>query len=424
MSDGILEIKRHGHPRRATRPAVEVLGPRRLPAVNLTITTLAVPGVAGSPLVAMNPLFPGSPQAGQPIPLVLIEGGISVASGAYSGTVDWGDGSPAEPISTQSYTGPPEGDAGAVLVEGPAHTYLAPGTFAITVSLTESGQAAVYHPTVTIAPAAPRITGGLNPLSDSGLFNFDALTNVSTPNFLGTTEPGATVTLTATSSANPSVAVPVGSGVADSNGAWSITSAPLADGSYRITASVVGTSGATASKDLLGGPSLFPNRLIITHAGPQIEGFTILDGRRGTFQVTFRDPNGLLVSPLTVRGIYTVSRVPSRGQALGVTGLTRTPIPDYPVGYTTDPVVVTGRLGKGRAPNLRNGSVDFSIRGDAILDIAGNSLDGEYAGRFPTGDGQAGGDFRVRVRLRNGRQVAIAPAPAPVQHRAVHPRHG
>ena len=40
-------------------------------------------------------------------------------------------------------------------------------------------------------------------------------------------------------------------------------------------------------------------------------------------------------------------------------------------------------------------------------------LDGEFAGTLPTGDGAAGGDFRVKFTVRNGKASKILPvAPA------------
>ena len=51
---------------------------------------------------------------------------------------------------------------------------------------------------ITVADVPVPLTGVLNPASDSGVSNHDAITNVVQPNFFGNTEPGAVVTYTAT----------------------------------------------------------------------------------------------------------------------------------------------------------------------------------------------------------------------------------
>jgi hypothetical protein len=65
--------------------------------------------------------------------------------------------------------------------------------------------------------------------SDLGLSNTDNLTSDNTPTFTGYGEPGVTVTLRAG-------VTPVGSGVVDANGNWSITTGVLVDGPHTIAA--------------------------------------------------------------------------------------------------------------------------------------------------------------------------------------------
>src|SRR5207237_5340734 len=61
--------------------------------------------------------------------------------------------------------------------------------------------------------------------SDSGASNSDNITNDTTPTFTGTALPGAAVTVFANGTL-------VGSGTANASGIYTITTSPLADGTY------------------------------------------------------------------------------------------------------------------------------------------------------------------------------------------------
>ncbi len=80
----------------------------------------------------------------------------------------------------------------------------------------------------------------LDPASDSGLSNSDDNTNDNTPTFNGTGEVGATVTLRANGN-------PVGTGLVNGGGNWTITSSLLADGIYTMTTSILDIAGNTAN---------------------------------------------------------------------------------------------------------------------------------------------------------------------------------
>lgn len=86
------------------------------------------------------------------------------------------------------------------------------------------------------------LTGILNPTSDSGKNNLDAITNVTRPNFYGTSQAFSNVTLfeAPTGGGTP---VKIGATEAGSNGAWSITSNLLAQGTYTIMASATDQFG-------------------------------------------------------------------------------------------------------------------------------------------------------------------------------------
>ena len=81
----------------------------------------------------------------------------------------------------------------------------------------------------------------------------------------------------------------------------------------------------------------------------------------------------------------------------------------YGVGVTAAPtVVVAGTLPPGALAAGRNGTYTLTIRAAGIVGISGVALDGESRGRFPTGNGRPGGDFRVKIVVRAGRVVGPA----------------
>ena len=91
--------------------------------------------------------------------------------------------------------------------------------------------------TVTIDTIAPAVPGAPDLLSasDSGASNTDNVTNVTTPVFTGTARPCADPTIRRYGC--------LGSGHANSTGAWSITTSALAAGSHAITAKALDAAG-------------------------------------------------------------------------------------------------------------------------------------------------------------------------------------
>ena len=118
---------------------------------------------------------------------------------------------------------------------------LGDGVHSFKVTATDSaGNASALSPgtSVTIDTAMPTTPPAptLAPGSDSGSSNSDGLTNVTTPTFTGTTEPGAAVTLFADGA-------PAGTATANGVGAYSITSSLLGAGTYGFTVSATDLAG-------------------------------------------------------------------------------------------------------------------------------------------------------------------------------------
>ena len=78
--------------------------------------------------------------------------------------------------------------------------------------------------------------------SDAGMLNNDGVTNIREPAFNGAADPGAKVDLLATNVDTGTVQI-VGMGVANQLGQWEITSEPLADATYDITAQYADLAG-------------------------------------------------------------------------------------------------------------------------------------------------------------------------------------
>lgn len=143
--------------------------------------------------------------------LTSVSGGL----GAYSATVNWGDGTPLE-----------DADVAGADISG-SHTYAAGGTYTATVTVATAAVSTTVTKTITVRYAPTLVA----PTTAVNLGSAVTLTGTGY-------KPGATVTL-AWAGANP--LTQPWTAVADSNGALTATSpvlpAEIAAGSYSITAS-------------------------------------------------------------------------------------------------------------------------------------------------------------------------------------------
>ncbi len=410
--------------RRTRRPTrfranVEPLDRRALLAAGATGTVVPVTGNVDAPLqiglyaagsVGIGGVeIPRAP-VGTPIPLVGLTSGTSTAltTQGYTGTVDWGDGTATDAAVFNAYD-PNVADfaqPGQIDANGPEHTYTTPGTFTITVSVTGPGDTApmVYHDTATIS-AAPPLTGQLSRFSDTGFSDDDNITADNTPDFVGTTQPGASVVLTTTSIATGQSLV-VGSAVADASGNWSVVTVPFVDGTYSFSATATSTFGGSTTTSLIGS-LLYPDNIRIDATGPKVSGFQITNFQTGTFEVYYTDPAGLLLPGTVNASNYSVTRTtpkPTKGQTFSVSGLTV----QGPVDGSTTPTIsgmlvpVVGKFTTGK-PIPKNGTYVFTIASAGIVGLSGATLDGEFAGNFPSGNGQAGSNYQVKITVRNGK---------------------
>jgi hypothetical protein len=312
----------------------------------------------------------------------------------------WGDGTP-ETAGTISQPGGP----GTLFLVSGTHTYAAVNGGAshdtITVDVHDvNGLTATITNTAVVADVALIVAGYLNPASDSGASHTDNITDVVQPNFVGTTsQPFATFKLYAQAAGSASPVL-IGQGASDATGAWNITAKQrLADGAYAITAVATDSSGQTAS----GTTTIVPN-LVIDTAGPRVTGVAV-EPRQGRIVVTFRDDGGpanrgVGLNPSSLIDASNYRLVIVRHPRAGKFQVDR--ITDS-AGPTTGAQTVTLTINDGHA--FRDRRLLFTIDSagpttpSGIRDLAGNALDGEFYGYFPSGNRVNGGDFVARLTV-------------------------
>ncbi len=372
-------------------------------ASSLAIVSAAPIAASALPVAATE----GTPLVDVPV-ATFTDANPGATSGDFSATIDWGDGTPATTgaISEADSTFTVRGSH----TYADAHANAASGAFTITTRIaSQGGSTATATGTATVSAVPMSLVGRLNPYSDSGLSDVDGITNVARPSFVGNSNPLATITLGAMPlGGGPTVLL--GSTTTDAGGAWSLTSTiSLADGSYTVLVLATDRSGSATALEVVaegsgGGP------LVIDTVGPKVADLafdrlrgrvtaTLLDERSGLDQATVIDGANFLfglVHPLPGHA--------AKNLAAGyrITGLRTSPQVD-PVA----PQVVVGTVNRGQA--IPGGFYRLTILSGGIEDVAGNALDGEFYGYFPSGNNRPGGNF---VADLNGvHTVTLPPLP-------------
>ena len=348
-----------------------------------------------------SPIFP-VPVFGAPIFAGAVGTFTDVNPGAtvddFRAVIYWGDGTPAT-IGTVSQAG----GAGTAFSVGGSHTYAdaivngGTGIFKITIFVDDvGGSKLTINNTANVADTAITLTGVLDTASDSGQSNTDAITNVNHPVFHGTSEPYSNVVLFATPTAG-GPAVQVGQTKAGGDGSWTITSTLLADGSYTISGSATDQFGMTTTGNTTPGtqvtflPNVNQGPLVIDTVGPRVTNLSF-DRLNGEVDATIQDErSGLNQSTLLDSSNYSLTKPHTRANQFLVTHIVA-PAQVNP----TDPESII--IGFNGGAILKGGFYTFTIRSTSkgasgVQDIAGNLLDGEFTGGFPSGNGIVGGDF-------------------------------
>ena len=121
--------------------------------------------------------------------------------------------------------------------------------------------------------------------------------------------------------------------------------------------------------------------------------------------------SGMNLTSMSNSAFYHISAVPLSRSVRPPRLILPTRILFAYTGLPSDPVVVRVVFNNGHP--MRGGNyevvVDSGTGGRGIQDIAGNALDGNYYGRFPTGDGLPGGDFVATIATFHNRVLAGIP---------------
>jgi PKD repeat protein len=318
----------------------------------------------------------------------------------HSATIDWGDGSPSS-VGTIIQPGGP----GTPLVVLGNHTYAEPGLFRVTTTVQAlGGMLLTLANTAQVAGLPIVLTGQLDPSSDTGASNSDGITRDDQPRFTGSSSPFSIIRLFASPAAGGN-AVLLGQTAADAGGAWQITSSLLADGSYIVFATALDPSGHNPTETTIL-PAAHP--LVVDTVGPTVTG-VVIDRARGQVAITFQDDRSGLDQAALRNPVSYIVTTP-RSAASGALRVTRVTL--LGAASPTAPVKAVLTLSGGRPlPSATYTVTVRSARGTLrIRDLAGNALDGEFAGTFPSGDGTPGGNFVARLDSVSHRVLAAAPA--------------
>ncbi len=299
----------------------------------------------------------------------------------FAATIDWGDGTPISAGTVVSLGGTTYGVIGT-------HTYAASGAFPIGVTARNlvNGRTDVAQSTAIVAEIPVPLSGQLDPASGAS----GGFANTSQPTFIGTTLPGASVQMFAQPVGSTQL-IPIGQTIAAADGTWRITSIPLDNGSYLFFATATEpVGGSSTTIQIPAGTATGP--LVVDTIGPQVTGLTF-DPQSGRIRLALRDDlSGLDPSRVGSAANYVLTRSGSSPFALASLVVTPGTLP-------TDTVFVdlaySGRM-------LRGTDYLFRIVAAGLTDRAGNALDGDFFGYFPSGNGRQDGDFLARLDSIHG----------------------
>ncbi len=311
---------------------------------------------------ASTPALPTA-VAGQPLSGVVVASFVdknpSATAASFTASINWGDGSAAT-VGTVV----PNASGGLNVVG--SHTYTtAPangsGAFTVTTTLTAASGASLQSTTQANVRVIPlTLTGQLNANSDSGLSNQDGVTNVTQPNFNGTSEPGAVVTLVAQPLGGGS-SFPIAQTTTNSSGFWNINSSNLSNGSYAITAVASDSFGQTTNTAIE--PASHPLKIDTT--APQI-GPIVFNRATGQINILLQDSlSGLNLGSVTGSG-YSFTNAAVKHAANLAVGVTAQPLAN---GATSETVLLTIKGGK----KIKSGTYTLTVPA-GIQNVAGNSL--------------------------------------------------
>ena len=311
----------------------------------------------------------------------------------FTASINWGNGGTTPATVT--------GENGSFAVQG-TYTYTTAGTYPVTVTVSDqSGTSFTVTDTATVTTSdylsnAVSLTGGLAQVSANGPNASNGYTDTVEPTFSGTTVAYGLVSLYARLS-GVDATTPLGEAVATASGTWTLTSGPLADGVYSITATVTPPAGSPSDSI----PLADNGRVVIDTVSPVVVAESIVGP--GRVVVSFRDDlSGMDTSTLLNASNYTFA-------GNGVTAVHPTKVTLLPSGnLPTDAQSVLLTI-KGKRRLLRqiralriSGTNAVSMAPDVtvnegIIDNAGNALQGNAHSAASPASGRAAGNFVAKI---------------------------
>jgi hypothetical protein len=371
-------------------------------SIPLTATAQAPTVQVTTGLTGMNNVSTGNLTVAT-VSVPLFAGSSGLDYQGYSASVDYGDGSPTVPATLTPAT---VLGATAFDVQTSGHVYAVPGTYTLSVAIRDAAGVIVGTGSATVAitdpvtPVTSSVSGWLSPQSDSGGSDGDAITNITTPTFVGNATPGAVIQVFAVPTGSSASPVQIATGVANVAGAWSATvvSSPMADGSYRITSAA--TAGGGTSSASLGTVMIDTVSPVITNV--------VFHRLSGEMDVFFQDNlSGLNLADLANGANYQVSATPLNSSIPVRKVIIPSSITVIPSANGIDEAII--KLNNGKP--LRGGHYTIKILAAGIADIAGNALDGRFYGSLPSGNGGSGSNFVAQITAMPTKVLA----PFPIQ---------
>jgi hypothetical protein len=125
-------------------------------------------------------------------------------------------------------------------------------------------------------------------------------------------------------------------------------------------------------------------QIVIATEGPRVA-LATYNHETGQVTVTFEDPVGLDLKSLSNPAFF-LARSGKKSGVLTIANLQR----------SSNQVTFTVSTSRGRK---HPATISLDIVSGGVRDVAGNALDGEFHGTFPSGNGQPGGDFVTPLPL-------------------------
>jgi virginiamycin B lyase len=326
--------------------------------------------------------------------------------------IDWGDGQTSAGTLTNLGFQIVNNTPVTVYQAAGTHAYAAPGTYIVNAMLIETttNQRASAQQIVVVKSVLPSLTANGTPVAGSLTVQSVAVATFQDPAGVFPLRYYAAM-------------IDWGDGTPRSGGAiWQPLGTLTVLGTHQYTTpgtylmtitirAVDGRSVTTQTTAVVSGVVPPPGPTPANPSAPEVAGVAVLPASGQVLIAYLNDAAGLNLPALESAANYSLT---VRGRSLPIASVALLPGTS---GQTEVALTIAGgqRLPSGRAL-LRISSV-------GVVDLAGTPLDGEFTGRFPSGDGQPGGDFAATFTIgRRGSVSRLLRLPGPRHRPARHHR--